>query len=235
MTDELTMDPSEMEAQAREAAPEVDPWLQRRMATFGASEIGPLLIALGREYPPNVRKYTVETAAKLFASKAGLRKPKRLGGAAQRGNDVEAELVHAFNQDPLNGWPRVTHASEFPREFLPLLDRVERRLSWTPDGWLRRNGALWVVEVKTDVKGDRTEPDWSWGLQVQAAMAVSGCEHALIIYGPGWAHWNENAKRPPTCWVVERDDDVIAGIRHSCAEGWQRVEEMRQGREEKKP
>lgn len=235
MTDELSMDPEVMAAQAAEAAQgEQDPWLVRRMATFGASEIGALKIALGHEHPP-VPKYILETAGKLFASKAGLRKPKRAGEAARRGNDVEQDLLRAFNEDPLNGWPRVTHASEFPREFFPLLDRVERRLSWTPDGWFRRNGALWVAEVKADVKGERTEPDWSWTLQVQAAMAVSGCGGALVIYGPGWAHWNENAKRPPTCWVVDRDDDVIAGIRHSCAEGWQRVEEMRQGREEKKP
>lgn len=231
--DMLSMDPSVMVAQAAEVPrkDQKDPWLARRYETFGASEAGPLLIALGHEHP-EVPGYIRDTASRLFAVKAGLRKPKKAGGAADRGNEAERELVAEWNNDPLSGWPSVTHADGFPREFFPLLDRVERRMSWTPDGWCRLMGRLVVVEVKTDVKGLRTEPDWSWKWQVQQAMAVSGSACALILYGPGWAHWNESDRGKIIPWVVERDDHAIATLRHACAEGWKRVEEMRQGREE---
>lgn len=211
--------------------PPSDPWLARRMDTFGASEAGSLLIALGHEHP-EVPKYVTDLAKRIFAVKAGIRRPLRAGHAAAKGNDVEPELVRQWNQDPTSGWPPMTWARDaLPQELLPLLDRVERRMSWTPDGWCVLNGHMVVGEVKTDIQGQRTEPDWAWKWQVQQAMAVSGAPCALILYGPGWAHWNENRRGKIVPFVVERDEDAIALLRKSAAEGWRRVAEIQRGQE----
>lgn len=214
-----------MEAQAREAAPRRDPWLERRRESFGASEAGALLIRLGHEHP-SVPAHVMTASRRLFEVKAGLKSPGKAGQAAARGNDVEADVVQRFNAQ-VTGWPPVVHASTMPREFLPLVDRVERRMSWTPDGWCRLRGALVVVEVKTDMHGTRAEPDWCWRLQLQQAMAVSGAVVGLLIYAPGWAHWNDSARGELVTWAVERDDHTIATLRHACATGWAQVEEMR--------
>ena len=225
MSDDLSMDPETMEAQAREVPRVVDPWHVRRLETFGCSDLPALLVALGRE-PDGCPQYVIDSAKKLFAVKAGLRKATRSGAAAQRGNDVEAELVHAFNLDPLNGWPRVTHSSSVPREWFPLVDRYCPRLACTPDAWLRNLGDLWNVQVKTDVAGDKKSPPWWWVAQVQGETAVQAATGSLILYGPGWASWRDSDRRKPIVWVVERDDAMIADLRQSVRVGWTKVEEM---------
>lgn len=208
-----------------------DPWLRRRMLSFGASEVPALLYALGVERPwPNTPAYVLDLSRRILGVKAGTRRPAKAGQAAQIGTDAEPDLVAAWNRSPLSGWPLVTHASRMPREFLPLLDRECPRLSATPDGWCRVCGDLVLVEVKTDQRGQRTEPTREWRWQVQAQMAVVGCDSAILLYGPGWAAWDMSRRGPISAWVIERDDEAIERIRAAAAEGWRRVEEIRSGK-----
>jgi hypothetical protein len=212
--------------------PPADPWLARRMASFGASEVPALLIALGMEQPyPNTPRYVLDLARRIFAVKAGLRKPAKAGQAAQLGTEAELPLIQAWNERPTPGYPRpVVPAGVMPREFLPLLDREVPRLSCTPDGWARHFGALVLVEVKCDQRGQRTEPTREWVWQVQAQLAVTGSETGLLLYGPGWAGWGEQRRGPIAPYVVERDDAMIARIREAAAEGWRRVEALKSGK-----
>lgn len=241
MTDPaLSMDLETMEAQARDAAAPValDPWLERRRLTFGASEALALMIAVGAEKPwPNTPAYITRRAQALFGLKAGLRVEPRAGQAAALGQDAERPLIERWNRTRPHGFPAVTHVDAMPREWLPLIDRECPRLSWTPDGWARVLGANMPVEVKTDQRGHRTEPDRSWRWQCQAAMAVSGAASVLVLYGPEWASWRglDGYERPIVPWVVERDDEMIRRLREAAVVGWQRVEEMRRGREKGNP
>jgi hypothetical protein len=217
---------------AAPTAPPADPWLARRLLSFGASEALALLLALGLEQPDGeTPKYILDAAARLFAVKAGARKAKAAGRAAQLGSDAERPLVAAWNEAPPHGWPAITHADAMPRELLPLLDRHQPRLSWSPDGWCRVAGALVPVEIKTDQRGDRRGPARHWVWQVQQAMAVAGADSALVVYGGGWASWDERMRRGLVPWVVERDDEMIRRLREAAVVGWQRVEELRRGRE----
>ncbi len=236
-SDALSMDPAVMDAQAAEVrVPEAaDPWLERRRLSFGASEALALMIAVGAEKPwPNTPTYITKRARSLFGIKAGLRVEPRAGQAAALGQAAERPLVERWNRTRPNGFPAVTHVDAMPREWLPLIDRECPRLSWTPDGWTQVLGATTPVEVKTDQRGHRTEPDRSWRWQCQAAMAVSGAASVLVLYGPEWASWRgpcDAYERPIVPWVVERDDEMIRRLREAAVVGWQRVEEMRRGRE----
>ena len=122
MSDELSLDPATVAAQLAELErppDESDPWLVRRRLSFGASEVPALLIALGRVAPSAVTpKYVLKLAGKLFAAKAGLRRPDGAGRAAAVGADVEAEVVRAFNSDPWSGYP-------------PIVPRARRHASGT--------------------------------------------------------------------------------------------------------
>ncbi len=100
---------------ATDAAPPADPWLARRLLSFGASEALALLLALGLEEPDHeTPKYILDAAARLFAVKAGTRKAKSAGRAAQLGSDAERPLVAAWNEAPPQGWPAITHADAMP-------------------------------------------------------------------------------------------------------------------------
>jgi hypothetical protein len=233
--DGLSMDLDSMHPAPEVMAQPSDPWLARRTESFGASEVPALLYALGLEKPyPNTPRYVLETAGRLFAVKAGLRKPRKAGQAAQLGSEAEVPLIQQWNERPLRGLPApVVPAGVMPREFLPLLDRVERRLSCTPDGWARHFGDLVLVEVKTDQKSQRQgmgEPSREWAWQVQSQLAVTGASLGMVLYGPGWAGWGEAKRGPIEAFVVERDDGVIARIREAAAEGWRRVEVLRSGK-----
>lgn len=238
MSDDLALDHETVDAQLAEVPGGQEPgdaWLARRRLTFGASEVPALLIALGIDKPtPFTPKYIVDLAGRLFGVKAGTRKPAAAGRAAQMGNDVELELLRRWDCDPLNGWPPATHASEVPREWLPLIDRHCPRLSTTPDAWLRMNGRLVNVQIKTDVHGGkRTYPPW-WWVQVQAEMAVTGSASSLLLYGGGWAcDWTDEKRETPVAWEVPRDDEAIERIRDAAREGWRRVEAIRAAEREK--
>jgi hypothetical protein len=62
-------------------------------------------------------------------------------------------------------------------------------------------------------------------------MAVAGADSAMIVYGGGWASWDERMRRGLVPWVVVRDDEMIRRLREAAVVGWQRVEELRRGRE----
>ncbi len=227
MDEALDMSVEALEMPSAVEAP-ADPWLARRLLTFGASEVPALLIALGIEAPTaTTPRYVRELAGKLFSVKAGLRKPGKAGSAAQRGNDAEAELVSLFNADPFSGWPAVHHSSIVPRDWFPLVDRHSPKLSATPDAWCWLNGACVNVQVKTDVHGRHTEPTREWFLQVQAEMAVTGSPVTMVLYGPGWASWNERDRQEPVPFTVERDEQEIERIRQAAMRGWERVEALR--------
>ena len=220
-----------MEAEAAEVrAPPEDPWLARRRLTFGASEVPALLLALGLVPPtPTTPKYMVDLAKRLFGVKAGTRKPASAGRAAQMGNDVEVELLRAWNADPCSGYPAASHASSIPREWLPLVDRHCPRLSCTPDAWCRRSGELVNVQIKTDVGGGKRMITPWWRSQVQAEMAVTGSARSVLLYGGGWAcDWMDRRERP-VAWVVERDEVEIERIRSAVIVGWNRVEQIMAG------
>lgn len=212
--------------------PAPDTWHGRRLLTFGASDVPALLYALGLEEPDaTTPRYVREAAGRLFAVKAGIRKPRKAGAAADRGNDAEPKVVQEWNAGARGSWPTIVHASSVPREWLPLIDRHQPRLSCTPDAWCRVAGELVNVQIKTDQNAKRVAPDREWVWQVQTECAVTGSGGTLLVYGPGWASWNVHDRRPLTAWVIERDDAMIARIRTAAAEGWARVEAMRQGRE----
>lgn len=207
-------------------APPANPWLARRLMTFGASEIHALMIALGEERPTDATPaYTVKLASKLFGLKAARRLPEKDTSVTEAGKDAEVELLDAWSSDPFSRWPRAVHAaSTTPESWYPLVDRFCPRLSCTPDAWCVGNGDN--VQIKTDVPGDLEGPTRGHFLQVQAEMAVLGARRTLIVYGPGWACTWMEAKRRPVTWVVERDDECIDAIRAACRRGWKRVDQI---------
>jgi hypothetical protein len=210
-----------------EATP-TDAWHARRSLTFGASEVPALLYALGWEAPDDdAPGYVVELSEVLLAVKAGLRRRKRAGSAAARGTAAELEVVEAWNGGARGTWPVIEHASAVPREWLPLVDRHAPHLSCTPDAWCRIGGELVNVQIKTDVRGDRTRPDREWCWQVQAECAVTGAGGSILLYAPGWASWRQSDRGALVGWVVERDDAIIERIREATAVGWQRVEALK--------
>lgn len=229
MTDDLSLDPSTVDAQLDELPR--DPWLERRMLTIGASEVPALYLAMGlvvpEEEPP---KWLAKLATQLLASKATGKAPaSRADGAAARGNDVEEELLEEWNSDPFNGWPRFHHSKVAPREWFPLVDRRCPKLSCTPDAWTWQRGRYINGQVKATVRLDATLGSWYHRLQVQAEMAVLDSDRSLLIYGPGWAaSWGQRAK--PVGLVVERDEAEIQRIRSAVVAGWALVEERKGAR-----
>jgi hypothetical protein len=68
---------------------------------------------------------------------------------------------------------------------------------------------------------------WYWRLQVQAQLAVTACEFAVLVLGEFWAATDWREPGPVRAWVIERDEDEIARVRAWVEEGWQRVEALR--------
>lgn len=225
--DGLSMELDAMYPASQPVAPPTG-WHGRRLLTFGASEVPALLIALGMEQPDDATPgYVLELAERLIDVKAGLKRPRKAGAAADRGSAAETQVVEAWNAHDRGDWPAITHASSVPREWLPLIDRHQPRLSCTPDAWCYIGGELVNVQIKTDVRGDKTQPTREWVWQVNAECAVTGAAGSLLLYAPGWASWRREDKRRCVAWVVERDDAMIDRIRDAAAQGWQLVEEAR--------
>lgn len=230
------------------AAPPTDPWLARRLASFGASEVAALLVALGRrhaeDFPAWVRAQAkpIRTRAgivpRVIARKAGLAAEERMPDVARTGTEREPEVWRAFaaklrgrdvrgadllDPDSLSYVP-----ATLPQGWLPLRDHVEPRLSATPDAWAHDVlGRQWAVELKCSTKAVLSVPP-HYALQLQTQMAVMGAECGLLVVGQQWAAgWLDDG--PIAVWAVERDDAVIAEIREAAAEGWRRVEALRGG------
>jgi hypothetical protein len=230
VTIDLDMSPDGMDAEARAVAAPLDPWLQRRLHGFGASEIGTLAIALGHA-TDDAPKYMLANARTLFRQKAGLARARKAGRAADAGQRAERDVLRAWWESPAHLWPRAmldtyAHADAAPRSWWPLVDRHCPRLTCTPDGWARSVlGEDVLLEVKTTASAcDAVR--WYWRLQVQAQLAVTACDFAVLVLGEFWAaEWRDPG--PVRAWVIERDEDDIARVRAWVEEGWQRVEALR--------
>jgi hypothetical protein len=84
--DGLSMELDAMYPASQPVAPPTG-WHGRRLLTFGASEVPALLIALGMEQADDATPgYVLELAERLIDIKAGLRKPRKAGAAADRGS-----------------------------------------------------------------------------------------------------------------------------------------------------
>lgn len=202
-----------------------DPWLVRRLMSFGASEIYALLIALGDERPTEATPgYTLKLARKLIGLKVLRRLPEEDTSVTRAGKDVEIELLEEWSRDPFNRFPRGLHASITPPHWYPLIDRFCPRLSCTPDAWSVGPGDN--IQIKTDRDGELQGVTRGFYLQVQTEMAVLAASRTLIVYGPGWACTWANKRRPPITWVVERDEECIAAIRSAARRGWKRVDQI---------
>jgi hypothetical protein len=225
--DGLSMELDAMYPASQPVAPPTG-WHGRRLLTFGASEVPALLIALGMEQADDATPgYVLELAERLIDIKAGLRKPRKAGAAADRGSAAETQVVESWNAGARGTWPAIQHASAVPREWLPLVDRHAPHLSCTPDAWCRIGGELINVQIKTDVRGGRQHPDREWCWQVQAECAVTGAGGSILLYAPGWASWRQSDRGALVGWVVERDDAIIERIREATTVGWQRVETLK--------
>jgi len=234
---EISCSPESLDADRVAGAPSGDPWLQRRHLLWGASDV-PVLFAARGWLPPEA--LTASQRADLepnrqgipryLARKAGLMAPKRSSG----GEEQERPLLslwlrwaeeHGVDPDS------VRHASEWPREWMPLPDRYCPHLGATPDAFGRDiyDGSLVGIELKAPPDSDA----WSrWGLrwtvQVQAQMGVMGASRALLVCGERWAIPPHEG--PVTTMAIERDDAMIARCREAAADAWETVERLRKGR-----
>lgn len=239
-------------------APITDPWLSRRGCGFGASDVPVLLAAMSiapldllPKYAQARAKVTNRThgVARIFAEKAGLVAPLASGPAAAQGTRHEERLLLTWQtlltrrqwygqHERLLVPGTLALASAAPREWYPLVDRHCPALTCTPDAWMRDAlDGLVKVEAKCTTRETR-EARWSWRVQVQAQLAVSGADSGVIVCGDGWAaSWrSENAEGPSgpiRSWPVLRDDAEIARIRAAVSEGWAIVERLKAAKVEK--
>lgn len=211
-----------------------NPWLERRRYGFGASELAPLLVKLGRVTPAEVAalpQYLREQSETILRRKAFPRRERKAGSAASRGQKAEKIVLATWERNtacPVRAQlASVTHESVAPRSWFPLVDRHCPRLTATPDGWA---GDVFGDDVGLEVK-TTMEPigklPWWWLTQVHAQNAVGAYEWSAIIIGEGWAHYQQTRRLPPRAVRVERDLTQIERIRAACRDGWARVEEMR--------
>ena len=216
-------------------------WLARRELGFGASEIAPLLVALGRVTPAEVAalpQYMRELASRIFRRMAFPRtRQKMAGSAASGGKQNERPCLMAWARTGCRvhaSLVSVHHESEAPRCWFPLVDRHEIHSTATPDGW-----ALSVldenvgIEVKTTVEPLGAVVPWWFRKQVQQQNGIAGYDWSALVIGEGWAHWQSHRRQPPRAVRIERDELEIERIRAACRDGWARVEEMRADRKGK--
>lgn len=233
------MEPGPLDDAYRPCEP-ADPWLRRRTHAWGASEVGPLLVAyglhpLGEEIPAWVmdqaRHYQRLGVPRLLAWKAGLRaRPKGDKKSKGTGRDRERELYQRFKRgiarrrlDPR----KLRHADSVPREWFPLVDRHCTALACTPDAWARarRDGSLVAIELKCTFH-PTLAPPWHYRMQLQAQMAAMECRHGLLVVGERWVADHE-PDGPIRCFVVEPHQPTVDLLRTVATEAWGLVEELR--------
>ena len=238
------------EDQTLGAEPPADEWLQRRLRSFGASEVAALMIATGRrnaaDYPQWVQDLAKPIrvkggkAPRLFARKALLSSQGKLSSVAAAGTRRERELYEAAlrlieaGTLPGGGGLLLPEGLRYvpdhvPREWLPKRDDVEDRLSATPDAYCLKDalGRQVAVELKCTAHAVLTVPP-HYALQLQAQMACMGAESGVLVVGQQWAAgWQPDG--PVCAWDVERDDAVITELREAAREGWAVVQQLVEG------
>lgn len=223
-----------------------DDWLERRGYGFGGSDLPALFVALGiqdgtdaPDYITNRARITNRTrgVARIFAEKAGLLAPLKVGAAANKGTAREEELLLHWQQlltrrqwygphERLLVPSSLGLARHAPKRWYPLVDRHCPRLTDTPDSWIcDALDGLHVVQAKCSATEKRDLP-WWWALQVQGEIAVQAADGGLLVCGEFWSAWHGN-DGPVRSWPVERNDNEIARIRAAVSEGWAIVERLK--------
>lgn len=230
MTDALSLDLETVAAQT--ATVERDPWLVRRMAGWGASEIPALLLAYDRTDAEarTARRYHLDAAAvgrwgvpRIVAQKAGLAARDRTSRTMSIGAARERELIAAWAAS--SGYDGVTHADSAPREWYPLIDRACPSLTATPDAWCRGpSGELIAVEGKCTTDCPSTLA-WYWRVQVSAQLAAMSAAAGIVVCGPGWIFGSYAA---PLSWLIERDEREVARVRDVARFAWGVVTALRE-------
>lgn len=238
MTDDdgLAMDIETMDAQLAEprARAPLSPWQQRRLLTFGASEVPSLLLAFGLRDAKTATKRCQANAAivrgslgypRIIAEKAGIKLPLAHPGGGKR----EGELVRAWAAglrptDPYLG-ETLVHFDEPEETKATLVDPTCPRLAVSLDARIRDMWrTLGVVEAKC---GDNDTDDgvcpWQWRDQVQSQLAATSLQWGVAVQGVWWAYRDG----PIRWWHVDRDEAVIAEIRGCVARAWTMVDEAK--------
>lgn len=228
----------------RPAAP-VDPWERRRKHAWGASEMGMVLVVTGRRaldtlpqwQQKRVRRIAPWGAPRLYLEKAGIKADLAAGPAAAVGIEREEELLdqwvallqrgeYALAQELDIDIASVRHASQVPREWMPLICRRTHRVAATPDAWCRStDGTLYDVELKTTV-GAINDCRWTWQVQVQAQGMATSSAGAIVVGGEHWARGSGHGGRVLRAFV-EPDEALRAELAEAAEEAWREVERLR--------
>jgi hypothetical protein len=226
--------------------PESDPWLERRMLGFGASELPMVLVATGRRRADTLPRWMQDQLRvtnrtlgqpRLYAVKAGLVQQKRAGRAAAIGQEREEELLdewralllrreYALAEEASINVASIRHARSVPRQWLPLRARHSDHIAATPDAWcFDEAGRLYDVECKC-VTTDVYECRWYWRVQVQGQGMATGSDGGFVVCGQRWAHDNRNDGSVVRCFV-EPDDALRSELAEAADEAWEKVETLR--------
>lgn len=228
-------------------------WLARRGLGIGCSDLPAVWLALGLatlQQRRDALEYLHQRADWFHARRAGdAPKEPAVATQARRGRHREPDLFKHWINALKNGRaaipaeadvdPRtVVHVEAHPtlQRLLPFIDRHERRLWDSTDAVaLTHDRRLVVVQGKCIVQRlAPTECPWYWSLQVQGEIAVTDADYGLVICGEGWAaphgddwrmHVKSDSIRP---YLVERDDALIATIRRTVRESWDRIVGLRE-------
>jgi hypothetical protein len=226
-------------------APSADPWLRRRSNAWGASEMAMVLVATGRRSPTSIPQWQRDHLRllgpsgmpRLYLEKAGVVGPLKAGHAAAMGNEREEELLdtwihllqqqeYAIEQEVDIDIATVRHASQVPREWMPLVCRRTRCIAATPDAWCRTtSGLLYDVEIKTTI-GGINGCRWTWQVQVQAQGMATSSAGAIVVGGEHWARGSDTSGRVLRAFV-EPDEALRAELAEAAEEAWEVVEKLR--------
>lgn len=247
MTD-LALDFATLDGQLAALAPvsaPADPWLQRRALSWGASEMAAVLVVTGRRTIDTIPAWQAKRLAivrglgvpRIYAEKAGLKRPLAAGPAAKLGNERERELLSSWSRLLANGEyaieeelsldvESIAHASSAPREWMPLVSRATPRIAATPDAWCRDiEGRLYDVEIKC-AAWEVHECKWTWQVQVQAQGMATSSEGAIVVAGEKWAKAGDH-RGPIKRAFVAPDVALRRELAEAAEEAWDAVEKLR--------
>jgi hypothetical protein len=239
----LSLDPEVIDAQLAEprATAPADPWLARRLRSFGASDVPIVLVALGRRRGFDVPRWMEQrarpirpwNAPRIFCEKAGLVDALAAGTAAAIGSRREEELLGQWRIRLMRGQYDGAHeellepstlrlARDVPREWFPLVCRDQPVLAATPDAWMRDAlGELVNIEAKC-VRGEARELRWYWREQTTAQRMATGSAYTVAVAGERWAHEREE-NGPIRSFLVPPLEALEREIDEAIDEAWATV------------